>query len=154
MWWTLANFILEFLIIPLCTPKNWLIWVVCNSISVFLIVQVYNRSCESIGEGQLFLASQLMENRLIHNTSECNLSLSNHSILLINFFYSCLDEESIWSGFVVNDIYIEDWFWYRKIDFNPWFICKWNDCMISAWHSLVKHLKLSYCSGVWSLFYF
>ena len=36
------------------------------------------------GEGKLFLASQLMENRLIHNTSECNLSLSNHYILLIN----------------------------------------------------------------------
>jgi len=51
---------------------------------LFLILQVYNRSCESIGEGQLFLASQLMENRLIHNTSECNLSLSIHYIMLIN----------------------------------------------------------------------
>ena len=53
-----------------------------------------------------------------------------------------------------NDTYVEDWFWYRIIDFNPWFISKWNDCKISAWHSLIGHLKLSCCSGVWSSFYF
>jgi hypothetical protein len=101
-----------------------------------------------------------MENRMIHNPLNCNLSLTVIWLELLDyivdkFFYSCLQEASIWFGLVFNAIYVQDlWFWYRITDFNLWFYLemKWLQDLCLTF--MIRHMMLSCYSEVRSFFYF